>query len=294
MKEAVAARPGVIVAGGGDGTVSTVAAALVDTDISLGVLPLGTLNHFAKDLGLPLELDAAVGCIAGGATSRVDVGEVNGRVFVNNSSLGLYPDIVRDREQQQKRFGRGKWHALLRASIAALRRYPFLHVSLTVEGRERAYRTPFVFIGNNDYRMEGLALGERTALDDGLLSLYVAQRPGRLRLVQLALRALLGRLRETRDFDQMHATEIRRGEQAPPPARGHRRRGHRHGTSASLPHPAGQPARVPEPRRWQRPGREYLKEARCAPSSISPTSTSAAPTRLLIEPLLAAVAPHRP
>ena len=208
VQEAVAARPGVIVAAGGDGTVNTVAAALVDTDICLGVLPLGTLNHFAKDLGLPLELDAAVGCIAGGATSRVDVGEVNGRVFVNNSSLGLYPDIVRDREQQQKRFGRGKWHALLRASIAALRRYPFLHVSLTVEGRERAYRTPFVFIGNNDYRMEGLALGERTALDDGLLSLYVAQRPGRLRLVQLALRALLGRLRETRDFDQMHATEI--------------------------------------------------------------------------------------
>ena len=157
------ARPGVIVAGGGDGTVSTVAAALVDTDICLGVLPLGTLNHFAKDLGLPLDLEAAVRCIATGVTSRVDVGEVNGRVFVNNSSLGLYPDIVRDREQQQKRFGRGKWHALLRASIAALRRYPFLQVSLAVEGRERAYRTPFVFIGNNAYRMEGLTMASGPA-----------------------------------------------------------------------------------------------------------------------------------
>ena len=82
------------------------------------MLPLGTLNHFAKDLGIPLELDA------GGRRDRrrprrgaVDVGEVNGRIFINNSSLGLYPDIVRDRERQQKRLGRGKWPALVWATL---------------------------------------------------------------------------------------------------------------------------------------------------------------------------------
>ena len=205
---AVDRRPDVVVAGGGDGTVSMVAAALVDTGIALGVLPLGTLNHFAKDLGIPLQLEAAVQLIGSAAPRPTDVGEVNGRVFVNNSSLGLYPDIVRDRERQQKRLGRGKWPALVWASLAALRRYPFLTVRLSVDGKEATRRTPFVFIGNNEYRMDGFAIGERAGLDDGRLSLYVAQRPGRLRLLQLAFRALTGHLRQARDFDVLLASDI--------------------------------------------------------------------------------------
>ena len=205
---AVARRPPLIVAGGGDGTVSTVAGALVDTGIVFGVLPLGTLNHFAKDLGIPLELADAVAVLAHGEAGRVDVGEVNARIFVNNSSLGLYPDIVHDRERQQKRLRRGKWPAFVWATLSALRRYPFLVVALVVDGKEVLRKTPFVFIGNNEYRMEGFAIGERSGLEDGLLSLYVAQRPGRWRLVQLALRALTGRLRQARDFDAITATDI--------------------------------------------------------------------------------------
>ncbi len=208
LQATLARSPDVIVAGGGDGTVSAVAAALVDRDIALGVLPLGTLNHFAKDFGLPLEVEAAVAHVVGGEPVRVDVGEVNGRVFVNNSSLGLYPDIVRDRERQQKRLGRGKWLALLRASVSAFRRYPFMDVRLSVDGQEQRWRTPFVFIGNNEYRMEGFAIGEREGLHDGLLSLYVAQRPGRARLLLLAVRALLGRLLQARDFAAMSAAEV--------------------------------------------------------------------------------------
>ncbi len=208
VKKAVAERPRLIVAGGGDGTVSSVAAALVDTDIAFGVLPLGTLNHFAKDLAIPLELADAVAVLVEGRAARIDVGEVNGRIFVNNSSLGLYPDIVRDRERQQKRLGRGKWPALVWATIEALRRYPFLAVRLSIDGNEAVRRTPFVFIGNNEYRMEGFAIGERSGIDAGRLSLYVAQRPGRWRLLLLALRALTGRLRQARDFDAMLATGI--------------------------------------------------------------------------------------
>ncbi|MDQ6639187.1 MAG: sphingosine kinase [Pseudomonadota bacterium] len=208
VANAIAQRPRLIVAGGGDGTVSSVAAALVDTGIAFGVLPLGTLNHFAKDLGIPLELAGAVAVLAEGRLARVDVGEVNERIFVNNSSLGLYPDIVRDRERQQKRLGRGKWPALAWATIAALKRYPFLGVSLVVDGKAASRRTPFVFIGNNEYRMEGFAIGERSTIDGGCLSLYVAQRPGRWRLLLLALRALTGRLRQARDFDAMLATGI--------------------------------------------------------------------------------------
>jgi diacylglycerol kinase family enzyme len=208
LQAAIARRPDAIVAGGGDGTVSTVAAALAGGPIALGVLPLGTLNHFAKDMQLPLELEPAVERVARGELRRIDVGEVNGRIFINNSSLGLYPDIVRDRERQQRRLGRGKWPALVWATIGALRRFPFLRVRLSVDGREAVRRTPFVFIGNNVYLMEGFAIGERARLDSACLSLYVAQRAGRLRLLLLALRALFGKLEQARDFDAMRAAEI--------------------------------------------------------------------------------------
>jgi diacylglycerol kinase family enzyme len=194
-----------VAAGGGDGTVNAVASALVEADsphgVRFGVLPLGTLNHFAKDLRIPLDLDGAIANLAQGRPARVDVGEVNGRIFLNNSSLGLYPDIVSDRQRQQRRLGRGKWLAFCWASLAALKRYPFLSVRLDIDGVSHARQTPFVFIGNNAYQMQGLNIGERERLDGGLLSLYVAQRPTRLGLVRLAWHALMGRLAQQRDFD---------------------------------------------------------------------------------------------
>jgi diacylglycerol kinase family enzyme len=197
-----------VVAGGGDGTINAVASVLADSGVAFGVLPLGTLNHFAKDLGIPLAPDQAVRNVVEGKRIRVDVGEVNGRVFLNNSSLGLYPDIVRDREKQQHRLGRGKWPAAAWATVAALRRYPFLNVRLTVDGVQHARRTPFVFIGNNEYIMQGLSVGARARLDCGVLSLYVAQRPGRLGLLRFAWRALCGRLAQERDFDVMLSDKI--------------------------------------------------------------------------------------
>jgi diacylglycerol kinase family enzyme len=205
---AVAQGVPIVAAGGGDGTMNAVGSVLAGTDVRFGVLPLGTLNHFAKDLGIPLELEGAVATIATGVARQVDVGEVNQHVFLNNSSLGLYPDIVRDREKQQSRLGRGKWPAALWATFTALRRYPFLSVRMQADETRLARRTPFVFIGNNEYIMEGLAIGERGRLDAGTLSLYVAQRPGRLGLLRFALRALVGGLKEERDFDVVLAKEM--------------------------------------------------------------------------------------
>ncbi|HVF27209.1 MAG TPA: diacylglycerol kinase family protein, partial [Pyrinomonadaceae bacterium] len=176
----------VIVAGGGDGTINLVASKIVGTPTRLGVLPLGTLNHFAKDLHIPLDLEAAARTIISGRVVQVDVGEVNGRIFLNNSSLGLYPSIVRRRERQQERLGRGKWYALFWAGLTVLRRYPFLSVRLTADGAELTRRTPFVFIGNNEYEMSSFQIGARACLDKGHLSLYVAHRVGRARLLQLA------------------------------------------------------------------------------------------------------------
>jgi YegS/Rv2252/BmrU family lipid kinase len=188
-----------VVAGGGDGTINAVAATIIDSEKTLGVLPSGTMNHFAKDLGIPLELEGAVRTIVAGHAASVDVGEVNGRVFLNNSSLGLYPRVIREREKQQ-RLGWGKWPAYLWAALAVLRRYPFLDVRLNVDGKERATRTPFVFVGNNEYEMEWLNIGGRAHLDRGALSVYTTKGTGRLGLIRLALGALVGGLRQERDF----------------------------------------------------------------------------------------------
>ena len=197
-----------VVAGGGDGTVGSVAGAMLGSDRPLGVLPLGTLNHFAKDLNIPLALEEAARTVCEGWTVPVDVGEVNGRIFVNNSSLGLYPRIVRRRARLQAREGSGKWSAFARASLAVLRRYPFLSVRLDADGRRIVRKTPFVFVGNNEYQMESLRMGGRESIDAGRLSLYVAHRTGRLGLLRLALSALFGRLRQAEDFDALDAEEI--------------------------------------------------------------------------------------
>ncbi|MBK5189550.1 MAG: diacylglycerol kinase family lipid kinase [Gemmatimonadaceae bacterium] len=208
VREAVAKRPRVFVAAGGDGTISTAAAALAGTDIVLGVLPFGTLNHFAKDLKIPLELEASVQNIVENNVIAVDVGEVNGKIFINNSSLGMYPDIVRDRERQQTRLGRGKWNSLVWASLAALRRFPFLTVRIEVEGEKRGYVTPLVFIGNNEYQMTGFDIGARESLEGGALSVYIVKKSGRAALVRLSMQAVLGRLEQARDFEAMKTPEL--------------------------------------------------------------------------------------
>jgi len=207
--KAAAAAPGLdaVVAGGGDGTINAVASVLAGTETRLAVLPLGTLNHFAKDLKIPLDLDQAVANAVHGTAVRVDVGEVNGRIFLNNSSLGIYPDIVRDREAQQRHLGRGKWPAFGRALLDALRRFPFLSVRLKINGEEHLRRTPFVFIGNNEY-LQGLTLGARERLDTGKLCLYVAQKPTRLGLLRYAVHALFGKLQEARDFDVLSSQSL--------------------------------------------------------------------------------------
>jgi diacylglycerol kinase family enzyme len=197
-----------VVAGGGDGTISAVAGILAGGTVPLGILPIGTLNHFAKDLGIPLALDEAVRVVANGIVRPVDIGEVNGQTFINNCSIGLYPHIVRSRIEQTERLGRGKWWAMFLASLAVFRRFPVLRVTLQFPDRSLTRTTPFVFIGNNEYEMNLLALGSRARVDGGILSLYVANRTGRFGLLRLAVRAILGRLDQAKDFDSMSLSEV--------------------------------------------------------------------------------------
>jgi diacylglycerol kinase family enzyme len=189
-----ASRHDVLVAAGGDGTVSAIAAVAVPTGAPLGVLPMGTLNHFAKDVGLPLDLDSAVKVITDRHARRLDVGDVNDRVFINNSSVGLYPRMVWEREAEQRR-GRRKWTAFAIAMLKTWRDYRTIAARLDADGSTTVVRTPFIFVGNNQYTAEGFRLGGRSRLDGGRLSIFVAPECGRFEMLSLPVRAISGRLR---------------------------------------------------------------------------------------------------
>jgi diacylglycerol kinase family enzyme len=204
-----AAKSGVdaVVAAGGDGTVSAVAAALVGGQIPLGVLPLGTLNHFAQDIGISLDIKEAAQMISAQNIRYIDVGEVNGRVFINNSSIGLYPEIVVKREAQQRLHGSRKWWAMAIAARRVLRRFPLLSVRVKTPERTLAATTPFVFIGNNEYLFKALTLGKRAHLDSGVLSLYLMRCKGRFRMFWLMVRAILQGFDAIPDFETETVTE---------------------------------------------------------------------------------------
>ena len=204
----LSAHAAIVVAAGGDGTVSGVAAGVFGSAAALGVLPLGTLNHFAKDLHIPLDLPTAVEVVAAGQTGRVDVGRVNDRLFLNNSSLGVYPDIVEEREGLRRR-GTRKWPAMAIATLRVLRRYRGMIVTIEVEGRARSWRTPFVVVSNNEYAIDGVRIGARTRLDAGKLLVYMSPRARTRDLPVLVVKAVAGRASRSGAFEIIAATEAR-------------------------------------------------------------------------------------
>jgi diacylglycerol kinase family enzyme len=185
-----------LIVGGGDGTISAAASALAGTKTLLGILPLGTLNHFARDLGVPTDLDEAAKLIAAGRDRRVDIGEMSGRVFINNSAIGLYPLMVVDRDVQRKRLGRSKRLAMIVASLRTLIRFNHHRLTLTVnEERTGRVDTPLLFVGNNDYRIDIGAPGQRERLDGGELCVLVMRKKTRRGLIAASIRAFFGRSR---------------------------------------------------------------------------------------------------
>jgi diacylglycerol kinase family enzyme len=205
--EAADGEAEVIVAGGGDGTISSVAKEVHRAGKVLGVLPLGTLNNFSKDLGVPQTLGAAVRVIAERNIATIDLAEVNGRLFLNNSSIGLYPRMVVHREEQQ-RLGRGKWNAAFWAWIRMFKLSPFLKVNIHLDGKEFERKTPFVFVGNNEYEMDIYNIGRRPRLDEGRLSVYFLHRGGRWGVTLLVLRTIFRRLKQWRDFEEVSTGEV--------------------------------------------------------------------------------------
>jgi diacylglycerol kinase family enzyme len=193
-------RPPLMVAAGGDGTVRGVAAWALEDGAELGVLPTGTRNHFARDLGLPLALDEAVAVLATGQARTVDVGDLDGQLFLNNACLGLYTRFVLVREHEERRPGLKLWPALAKAAWHALRTSRDLEVRLQAEGDESHRRTPVLLVGNNRYTVEGLERGKRERLDEGRLSVYALRPRSRPALAWFGVRALFGAVSAGRDF----------------------------------------------------------------------------------------------
>ena len=193
-----------VVDAGGDGTVSTIASTLVGRDAALGILPMGTLNHFARDMHIPRDLDAAVRVIAAGHRVAVDVGEVNGRFFINNSSIGAYPNLVSERDRRLRR-GLSKWRAHILAAFQVWRQHRRVRLTLREDTGERRVRTPFLFVGNNEYELEGTRFGLRRALDRETLHVCMAPGMSRAGAAKLIIAALLGRVHSVERFES-HVT----------------------------------------------------------------------------------------
>ena len=195
------------IAAGGDGTVNAIAHAIAGTSRSMGILPVGTLNHFAQDLGLPRTLASAIEVIATGNIRIVDAAEVNGITFVNNSSLGVYPAMVLDRERMKKG-GWNKWWSLVIASARAFIRFRCLQVEIAIDGGTRRCTTPLLFVGNNLYTMEAGRLGRREHLDQGRLSLFLVPHANRAAMLRLLIAALFGRVRGARELEEFTADRL--------------------------------------------------------------------------------------
>jgi len=198
----------VLAAAGGDGTISAVAAAVIAEDKTLAVLPAGTLNHFARDAGIPAGLEEAIGVLRAGHTTRMDVGVVEDRIFLNNVSVGAYPRMVWERNKARRR----GWPRAVASAFAIAGTWFELRtvtVRLVVDGAELVRRSPFVVVGNGAYEVEGLQVGKRQMIADDNLSLYVAPELGRLDALAIPLRIVFGRLKRHEKFEQWRASSIR-------------------------------------------------------------------------------------
>lgn len=197
-----------IVTGGGDGTFLTAILAGLGNDKPVGLLPLGTLNLLARDLGLPTDPLAAAQALACSRVAEIDLAEVNGLPFAIWASLGMHPRVVRRRDKLQAE-GLSKWRAFALAALRAFRRYPLMQVDITINGDTTSVTTPIVVISNNAWAETPLPLPpSRASLDRGELMVHVAKTTSRSGLLWLALNALLGRWRVNRLLQIFSAEQV--------------------------------------------------------------------------------------
>ena len=202
MLEQAKATGGIIVASGGDGTINAVARRAVASGCPFGVLPQGTFNYFGRAHGIPEDLEQAIDALLSATPHPVQVGLVNDRIFLVNASIGLYPRILEEREQDKRQFGRSRVVALLSMLRTALGTHEFLRMRIERDGESHKLRTPTLFIGNNPLQMAQLGIHPLgTALEEGKLAAMAPKSVGRLRMMWLMLRGAAGKLGGADDLD---------------------------------------------------------------------------------------------
>lgn len=192
-KAAVAEGFKTIVAAGGDGTICGVASALRGEDATMGILPLGTFNYFARSLGLPPDLEAAAQVVVDGKVAPLRIATVNGRVFLNNASLGAYPAILATREDIYKRWGRSQIAAYWAVIKTLLTPRAPMRLRITVPGKVREVRSPTVFVVNNAYQLKEMAVEGEDRIAAGELVVFVAPDTSRFEMIRLAITIAMGR-----------------------------------------------------------------------------------------------------
>lgn len=206
VRAALEREPDTIIAAGGDGTISAAAGILITTSIPLAPLPLGTLNHFSRDLGLPTEWRHAARAIAIASPRRVDVAEINGRVFLNNCSLGSYGEAVKRRERLRRERGHSKARAMIVASWMVFRKLRRLRFHIELEGTSYAARSPFALVSNNRYSAHVLENCLRPSLNEGRLCVYTARTRTRWSVIRLLFQSIVRNLDEADDLDVRETT----------------------------------------------------------------------------------------
>ncbi|NML59913.1 diacylglycerol kinase [Massilia sp. RP-1-19] len=195
------AAGGILVAAGGDGTINAVAREAVDKGCLFGVLPQGTFNYFGRTHHIPEDLGDAVRALLDAHVQPVQVGVVNGRIFLVNASIGLYPRMLEEREIDKKHFGRSRFVAFLSGLKTFISPHRRLRITLELDGKERALRTSTLFVGNNRLQMEQVGIAPLSdALEDGKLAAIAPKSVGKLGMLVLMLRAMLGRLGEAENL----------------------------------------------------------------------------------------------
>jgi diacylglycerol kinase family enzyme len=208
-REPRAQTTGILVAAGGDGTLNAVAAAALETGWTLGIVPLGTFNFYARDLGIPLDAAAATRVLLEGQTRAVALGRVNGHLFLNNASFGLYRKLLEDREEMKNRLGRYRLVAVFAALLTLLRHRRNYRLALEVDGRQEKWRTPMLFFGLNALQLEKLALQIAECAADDRLAVIAPPPLSRWRLLLLALKGALHQLDDNTDLRCRCAARVR-------------------------------------------------------------------------------------
>lgn len=193
---------------GGDGTQSTVAGVLAGTGTVMAVLPGGTFNYFARELGVGETLDQALDTLAGGLVATRDLGAVNDRIFINNASFGVYPEILERRESIYRRWGRSRIAAYWSVLVALLETGDPMHLTLCVDGQTQDHYTPLAFAARSAYQLDNLGLEGADAVRNGHFALFLARGHKRRDLIGASLRLALGKVTHRQDFDLVIANDI--------------------------------------------------------------------------------------